>query len=96
MVYIAEQLPEFRFWLPTREKKLVLQYQTNFGSFPDNLVVRLSAAMIDGNAPDYAGNTSTVVTTTNYTCAAPDQDGKCGDCRDCWDSEIKNVAYLKH
>ena len=47
IVWIAEQLPEFRFWLPTREKKLVLQYQTNFGSFPKNLVVRLSAAMID-------------------------------------------------
>jgi hypothetical protein len=52
--------------------------------------------MIDGNAPDYAGNTSTVVTTTDYTCAAPDQDGKCKDCRDCWNPEIKNVAYLKH
>ena len=96
IVWIAEQLPEFLFWLPTREKKLVLQYQTNFGSFPKNLVVRLSAAMIDGQAPDYAGNTSTVVTTTNYTCSAPDQDGKCVDCRDCWDAEIKNVAYLKH
>jgi hypothetical protein len=96
IVSIAEQLPEFKFWLPTREKKLVLMYQKHFGKFPINLVVRLSAAMIDGTAPAYPGNTSTVVTTTSYTCAAPDQDGKCKDCRDCWDPEIKNIAYLKH
>ena len=96
IVWIAEQMPEFRFWLPTREKKLVIQYQTIFGQFPRNLVVRLSAAMIDAPPPAYAGNTSTVVTTTAYTCPAPDQAGKCQDCRACWNPDIKNVAYLKH
>lgn len=96
IVWIAEQMPEFQFWLPTREKKLVIQYQTIFGQFPRNLVVRLSAAMIDAPPPAYAGNTSTVVTTTDYTCPAPDQAGKCQDCRACWNPEIKNVAYLKH
>jgi hypothetical protein len=96
IVWIAEQLPKFRFWLPTREKKLVIQYQTVFGQFPQNLIVRLSAAMIDAPPPAYAGNTSTVVTTTAYTCPAPDQQGKCQDCRACWNPDVKNVAYLKH
>jgi hypothetical protein len=95
IVAIAEALPAVNFWLPTREKKLVIQYEKTFGNFPKNLCVRLSAAMIDAPAPAYSGNTSTVTTTT-YTCAAPDQDGKCRDCRDCWNTEIKNVAYLQH
>lgn len=95
IVAIAEALPTVNFWLPTREKKLVYKYREIFGDFPPNLCVRLSAAMIDAPPPAYAGNTSTVTTTT-YTCAAPDQAGKCLDCRVCWNRDIKNVAYLQH
>jgi hypothetical protein len=96
IVKIAESLPSVSFWLPTKEKKLVYQYRETFGDFPANLCVRLSGAMVDGKAPDYAGNTSTVVSTFDFTCKAPTQNNKCGDCRDCWDRNIKNVSYRKH
>lgn len=95
IVRIAEALPAVNFWLPTKEKKLVYQYRDAFGDFPANLCVRLSGAMIDGKAPAYAGNTSTVSSTT-YTCKAPDQANKCLDCRDCWNRDIKNVTYKVH
>lgn len=95
IVRIAEALPAVNFWLPTKEKKLVHQYRDAFGDFPENLCVRLSGAMVDGKAPEYTGNTSTVSTTV-YTCKAPDQANKCLDCRDCWDRDVKNVVYKIH
>ena len=51
IVEIAERLPNVCFWLPTREKAVVLCYLREFGAFPSNLTVRLSAAMIDAPAP---------------------------------------------
>ena len=30
------------------------------------------------------------------TAAAPKQDGECGDCRACWDTNVKNVSYKEH
>ena len=63
---------------------------------PDNLVVRLSGSMIDGNAPKFE-NTSTVTTDkSKATCRAFENNGKCGDCRKCWDKTIKNITYYKH
>ena len=98
IVRIAERLPNVSFWLPTKEKKLVYQYREVFGDFPSNLCVRLSAAMVDIAAPAYAGNTSTVHTTTaiGNQCPAPSQGNKCMDCRACWNREIKNVSYNLH
>ncbi len=96
IVRIAEALPSVNFWLPTKEKKLIYQYRETFGDFPANLCVRLSGAMIDGKAPSYTGNTSTVVSTASFTCKAPTQSNKCLDCRDCWNRNIKNVAYKIH
>jgi hypothetical protein len=96
IVRIADRLPSVNFWLPTKEKKLIYQYRETFGDFPANLCVRLSGAMIDGKAPAYEGNTSTVVSTVAYTCKAPTQGNKCLDCRDCWDRDVKNVSYRVH
>jgi hypothetical protein len=96
IVRIADRLPSVNFWLPTKEKKLIYQYRETFGDFPANLCVRLSGAMIDGKAPVYEGNTSTVVSTVAYTCKAPTQGNKCLDCRDCWDRNVKNVSYRVH
>lgn len=92
IIAVAEQCPEVQFWLPTKEKRFVNQVD----SFPANLVVRVSGAMVDGNAPDY-DNTSTVVTDANKaTCRAFENKNKCGDCRKCWDRSVSNVSYLQH
>jgi hypothetical protein len=99
IVRIAESLPSVAFWLPTKEKGLIYRYREVFGDFPPNLCVRLSGAMIDGNPPAYDGNTSTVHKANapiGSECEAYTRGGKCGECRDCWNRDIKNVSYPKH
>jgi hypothetical protein len=99
IVSVAEQLPQVSFWLPTREKALVNQYQRSMGTFPANLCVRVSAAMVDQAAPAGYENTSTVheaAAAQGYSCPAQQQGNKCQDCRACWDKSISNVSYHKH
>ena len=84
IVRIAEALPNVNFWLPTKEKGLIVQYINSFGSFPDNLVVRLSSAMVDAKPMQ------------GFACKAPTQGNKCLDCRACWDNSIANVSYHLH
>lgn len=93
IILIAKETPNVKHWLPTKESRLIRE-MADF--IPDNLIVRLSGSMIDGNAPKYA-NTSTVTTDKDKaTCRAFENDGKCGDCRKCWDKQVKNVSYYKH
>lgn len=95
IVAIAEALPAVNFWIPTRELGLIKKYVAVFGAFPGNLCVRVSAAMIDGKPPAGFENTSTV-SSAGGTCPAPQQDGKCADCRACWNKSVANVAYKVH
>jgi hypothetical protein len=93
---VAERCPKTRFWLPTREKVFVYTVlKRRGGSFPRNLTVRVSGAMIDGEPPAQFPNTSTVVS-FNATCPARRQNNNCGDCRRCWDRRVKNVSYPFH
>ena len=90
---VCELSPEKRHWLPTREA------WTNkyLDQAPGNLIIRFSMPMVDQEPAGSWLNTSTVVTTAGgRTCPAPDQGNVCGDCRACWDSSVKNVAYGKH
>ena len=34
--------------------------------------------------------------TAAFMCGAYERDGKCGDCRACWDKNVKVVAYPAH
>jgi len=93
IVQIAQATPNIRHWLPTKESNWVQNYDK---PIPKNLVIRLSGSFVDGKPPKYA-NTSTVVTDKdNATCRAFENNGECGDCRQCWDSSVKNVSYFKH
>lgn len=92
---VADRLPKCKFWLPTREKKIIAAFQVKHGDFPKNLVVRVSGTMVDGMRPLGFRNTSTVVT-DNATCPAHDQGNACGACRKCWNPNVANVSYLKH
>lgn len=96
IVEIARQCPKTRFWVPTREVRVVRQYLSAHGAFPANLVVRVSGAMIDGQAPASFQHTSTVVSTEPPTCPAYTQGGVCGPCRACWDPGVGNVSYPRH
>jgi hypothetical protein len=97
IVQIAKDLPGISFWIPTKEIKLVRAWIRQNGSFPANLVVRVSAPMIGQAAPTIAGTVgSTVATGTGYACPAPTQGNECGDCRACWDPSVASVDYHQH
>lgn len=101
IVSVAEALPLVGFWLPTKEKGLVHWFLDTFGAFPDNLIVRVSGAMVDDKPPAGFAHTSTVHTKPGQAkhgleCLAYTRKGKCGDCRLCWDKSIPSVSYPKH
>lgn len=51
IVDLAELLPQINFWLPTKEYQLITAYQAAGGKWPKNLTLRVSASMIDKEAP---------------------------------------------
>lgn len=97
---VCEATPKTAHWLPTREKGILAEYRRKHGDLPRNLVVRLSAAMIDGAPPKVPGyRTSTVhkeKAPRGFVCGANTRGGYCGDCRACWDARVPNVSYPKH
>ena len=104
IIEVCRATPNTKHWLPTREKSMVRAYLKS-NVFPDNLTVRLSATMIDGEAPTIASDWNRTVNTSTvhnlkpaqgYQCPAPKQDNKCCDCRACWDGTVQNVSYGAH
>jgi len=102
---IARHLVNTTFWLPTREYDIVKDYLKT-ESVPVNLVIRLSAMMIDAPAklPQSLKGYANILTSTvhdqkeltGFKCLAPSQGGKCGSCRACWDNTVTNVSYHAH
>lgn len=96
---VAAATPHIRHWLPTRELAIVKAYQSRGGVVPANLVIRVSATMVDGDPSQAWPQTSTVHANKRHkgrACTAPQNDGHCGDCRACWNPKIRNVSYAKH
>lgn len=48
---IARQTPDTKHWLPTHEHELVTEYVKQGYEIPENITVRLSARMINGERP---------------------------------------------
>ena len=88
---VCKLTPDVKHWMPTREAWV----KHFLPECPDNLVIRFSMPMIDQPATGSWPNTSTVVT-SGATCPAPQQDGQCKDCRNCWNKEINNISYGQH
>jgi hypothetical protein len=88
---VCRLTPGTKHWMPTREAWI----KDHLEGKPDNLVIRFSAPMIDQAAPASWPNSSEVVT-EGATCPAPQQGNSCGDCRNCWNPEIKTIKYGKH
>ena len=89
---VARRSPDVQHWLPTREAWI----KDHLASKPDNLVIRFSPPMVNQRAPESWPHSSMVVDKGFHTCPAPAQGGKCLDCRQCWDPNIKTVSYGKH
>ena len=97
---VARKTPKIKHWLPTRELAIVKAFEKGGGIVPKNLVIRVSATMVDGDATQAWPTTSRVHTIKAAkgarTCPAPKQEGKCGDCRACWNPKVKSVSYQLH
>ena len=88
---VCKLSPSKRHWLPTREAWI----QKHLASKPENLIIRFSMPMVD-QAPAGSFEHYSTVVKSGATCPAPKQDNECRDCRNCWNSEIKNIAYGIH
>lgn len=70
---VAIKLPHIKFWLPTREYKIVADWMKTH-SLPDNLIIRLSAMMRDGKPPktfaDKLGLPMSGASDTDWNCPA--------------------------
>ena len=90
---VCRLTPDTKHWLPTQERQFLPAPE----DVPANLVIRLSRSKIDGASSKAWSHESGVTTETGArTCPAPDQKGKCRDCRKCWDKEVQTVVYGKH
>ena len=101
IVQIAHALPNVNFWLPTKEKKILAVAKAAGLEIPSNLTIRLSAAMVDSDKvnKELTGNVSLVqdkAQLSGFHCKAPEQNGKCEDCRACWSKDIETIVYFKH
>ena len=99
IVMICQGTSTITHWLPTREIKVVSDYLKIYKEFPNNLLVRVSAPMIDGEPLKSFKYTSTVHHKKNaigHDCPSRFQNNECRDCRACWNKEVKNVSYHKH
>jgi len=99
--YIAKMNPGIKFWLPTQEWEMVRKYVVDLKQkIPDNLIIRLSARMVDGQTPvNLAKALGVQVSKTSldkFDCPASHQDDKCMDCRKCWDRNIMSITYKYH
>lgn len=96
--------PKVKHWIPTREYRIVKEYLNKYGEFPSNLVLRLSAHMIDKNAPMLKNKGQFLPTSTVHKnkpafgieCESYKNKNECGDCRLCWNPKINNISYKYH
>ena len=98
IVMVCQNTKKIKHWLPTREVKIVSDYLKIYNQFPSNLVVRISAPMIDGKPLkfDYTSTVHHKEKAIGHDCPSRFQENKCMDCRACWDRKVKNVSYHKH
>lgn len=97
---VMQQTPNTKHWMPTKSYKIpriraILEQMKQLG----NVSIRYSSDSMTGEYDPEHG--STVVpyaeTPTNATvCGAYTRDGKCGDCRLCWDKNVAVIAYPAH
>lgn len=104
---VCRLTPHTQHWLPTREYEIVAQYIAKHGALPPNLVIRLSAFMVDKpvKIPSVLRGVPGVVASEIHTaapqpgsmaCNAPQQGNKCADCRACWSRDVAVVSYHAH
>jgi len=87
---VCNNTPGTMHWLPTQERRYL-----PLGSYPSNLVIRLSNAK-NNTAPGLAWTHWSTVVDEGGSCPASKQGNQCGSCRRCWSRDVKHVTYPKH
>ena len=98
---VAWSSPNIRFWLPTKEYKLVKEYTQNNDIAP-NLIIRVSNPNVNSNTLKGYNHISSVYSkdmlenSDGYICPSSKQGNQCGECRACWSDKINEVSYIAH
>jgi len=95
---VAWASPTIRFWLPTKEYKLVKNYDKEIAP---NLVIRVSAPTVDKGFSGYTHistvyNKDNIDTAEGHICPSSNQGNECGSCRACWSDKVSEVSYIAH
>ena len=95
---VAWASPHIRFWLPTKEYKLVKDYDIDVAP---NLVIRVSAPSVDKGFSGYTHistvyNKDMLHSADGVICPASKQGNECGSCRACWSDKVSEVSYVSH
>ena len=95
---VAWASPHIRFWLPTKEYKLIKNYDKEIAP---NLVIRVSAPTVDKEFSGYTHistvyNKDNIDTAKGVVCPASNQGNQCGSCRACWNDKVSEVSYIAH
>jgi len=97
---ICYNTPHVKHWIPTKSRELFSQRLWKLLEDLPNVTVRYSSPSIIGTYEEKHGSTvSSVIkksTKNLFYCPASNQKGKCGDCKACWNKNLKVVSYLKH
>ena len=109
IVEVAKLTPKVKHWIPAKEYPIIKEYLEQYGSFPENVVVRISDYMVDKNKfkPNANYKISTVIskvenynlikTNNSVLCHATiDGSHKCGECKKCWSKKYDQIVYLAH
>ncbi|MFZ9188487.1 MAG: GP88 family protein [Algoriphagus sp.] len=101
MLQIMTATPNTKHWLPTRMAKFP-KFQpvlAKMQSLP-NVMVRFSSDAVDGTFSPAHGSTilpeATSVPSGVTLCRAPEQGGKCLDCRACYAKDVPVIGYVAH
>ena len=95
---ICRLTPDIKHWIPSKEYK-IWREALKIQKLPDNVCLRMSSPNIDQEPLKGFENTSTVhkdKKAFGLECIAYKQDGKCLDCKACFDKKVKNVSYPLH
>lgn len=93
MQEVIERTPNTMHWIPTREAR----YSKLF-ALP-NCAFRISDDMVNQATNKHKGLTSGVHTGTvkrGQVCSSYETEGKCADCRACWDKKVTHISYKLH
>ena len=97
---VMQKTPWCNHWLPTKSYNIpriraILDRMKTL----DNVSVRFSSPSVMGEYSDIHGSTVipyTDTVTDAKICEAYTRKGQCGDCRLCWNKEVKVIAYHAH